>query len=85
MAVRHFFCLCYVAADFTLECNDARWNQYLPLAVVGLLLYPIGIPAFLFVALFRIRKRLHEPARLLAWGIVYEGMGVLHFESSFFA
>ncbi len=34
----------YLVADFELECYNSEWYQYLPVALVGLLLYPLGIP-----------------------------------------
>ncbi len=30
----------YLVADFRLQCFSAEWNQYLPLAVVAVILYP---------------------------------------------
>jgi hypothetical protein len=62
----------YLLADFNLQCGNAVWLKYLPLAIAGVVMYPIGIPLFLFISLFRIRKHLHEKSRLMAWGIVYE-------------
>src|SRR6185437_2402658 len=63
----------YLVADFTEQCGSTEWNRYLPLAVLALLLYPIGIPLLFFVALYRVRKRHAEPAVQLSLGILFEG------------
>src|SRR5688500_12172817 len=34
----------FLTVDFTLECGSDRWNRHLPLAVIGILVYPIGVP-----------------------------------------
>ncbi len=62
----------YLVADFTLYCNDARWNQNLPLAIVAVIMYPVGIPVYIFISLWRLRKRLKMPHVVVSWGIVYE-------------
>ncbi len=70
----------YLIADFSVVCGSAEWNQYLPLAVVCLIVYPIGIPLVLFVMLARNRHRLRQPNTVLALGIVY-GLSCLLTES----
>jgi hypothetical protein len=64
----------YLVSDFSLRCglSDAEWTRYLPLAVVALLIYPIGIPLALFGVLWTHRTRLEEPAVLLRFDIIYE-------------
>jgi hypothetical protein len=32
----------YLVADFRIRCSDAQWNRYLPVAVAGVIAYPIG-------------------------------------------
>jgi hypothetical protein len=58
----------YLIADFTLKCGDSEWNKYLPLATVAVFVYPIGIPIALFVALYRVRRRLHLKATQTSYG-----------------
>ncbi len=62
----------YLVADFTLICGDEKWNQYLPLAIVAVFVYPIGIPVFLFTSLHSVRKRLAMPKTILRWGLAYD-------------
>jgi len=42
----------YLYADYSIECYEGSYNMYMILALVGVLLYPIGIPAF-FIAKLR--------------------------------
>jgi len=62
----------YLVADFNLECGDAQWNKYLPLACLCLLLYPIGIPAVMFYLLRSNRHRLKQQDTILSLGFLYE-------------
>jgi hypothetical protein len=32
----------YLVADFRIRCGDTLWQRYLPVAVAGVLAYPIG-------------------------------------------
>jgi hypothetical protein len=48
----------YMVADFNLICYDDRWKASLPIGIIGVLLYPIGIPIIFFFYLFKNRKRL---------------------------
>ncbi len=63
----------YLAADFHLECNDSDWSRNVPLAIICLLVYPIGIPLVIFIILYRNRNRLLIPEVALAYGLLYEG------------
>ena len=62
----------YLVADFSEQCGSDQWFRFLPLAVVCLVLYPIGIPLCLFVALYRVRKQHHVPKVQIALGILFE-------------
>src|SRR5438105_63396 len=62
----------YLVTDFHLRCGDEEWMKWLPLASVALVVYPIGVPAILFVALYQRRKRLKEPEVMASLGIIYE-------------
>jgi hypothetical protein len=72
-------CLCssingvsYLVADMSQECFSSTWFQYLPLALVAVLVYPVGIPVALFLALRSVRKRLKTPEVITAFGLCYE-------------
>jgi hypothetical protein len=59
----------FLVADFTQLCYDSRWYAYLPLAIAGVVVYPLGIPFVLFFALYRVRNRLKRPEVIVAYGI----------------
>jgi hypothetical protein len=64
----------YLVADFSLHCglSDVEWSSYLPLAIVALFVYPIGIPALLMGCLWLRRHSLRRPEVLLSFDIIYE-------------
>ncbi len=62
----------YLVADFRLLCGDARWNSYLGLAVLALIVYPIGIPVVLFLSLWNVRHRLKHATVLVSFGLAYD-------------
>jgi len=41
----------YLYADYSIECYEGSYDMYMILALVGVLLYPIGIPAFFIMKL----------------------------------
>jgi len=47
----------YLSVDFSIQCYDTRWYNYLVFDIFMILLYPIGFPAFLFYLLRRAQKR----------------------------
>jgi len=47
----------YLSADFSIQCYDSRWYNYLVFDIFMILLYPIGFPAFLYYLLRRAQKR----------------------------
>jgi TRAP-type C4-dicarboxylate transport system permease small subunit len=61
----------YLKADFSLRCGDKRWISYLPAGIIGILVYPIGIPAFFFYLLRRYRNRLQQPDIQAELGFLY--------------
>eukprot|EP00808_Paulinella_micropora_P002032 g81900.t1 len=63
----------YLKADYTQRCLDERWWRYLPLAVSGVILYPLGIPAFFYYLLSRYKTRLDLPDIQAQLGFLYQG------------
>jgi hypothetical protein len=47
--------------DTSLLCSDSRYEAYIPIAIVGLIVFPIGIPLFFLVLLLRFQSRMNEP------------------------
>ena len=59
----------YLTADFTVRCFEGEWNTFMGLAVLGILVFTLGIPLGLFVLLRRNRAHLYAeecPAAELA-------------------
>ncbi len=42
------------------ECYTSSWNQKVPVAVLGIILYGIGIPLTFWAILYKYRNRLNE-------------------------
>jgi hypothetical protein len=55
----------YLAADTSLQCDDSQYQSYLPLALIGTLLFPIAIPLSFFILLHRYRFRRNDHS--VAW------------------
>lgn len=62
----------YLLADFSLHCYDAQWRSLMPISIVMLAIYPIGIPLTLLVILLYKRGELRQPSVLAAVGFLYE-------------
>jgi len=61
----------YLVADFSLFCYTERWYGYLPLSIVMILVYPLGIPVGFWFVLRHHRKQLEEPDVLAKVGFLY--------------
>jgi len=62
----------YLVYDFSLLCYDHLWFRYLPLALIMLIIYPIGVPLAFFVLLFRSRNQLKLRETKNWLGFLYE-------------
>jgi len=58
-------------ADVNVECGGTEYHANMALAIIAIIAYPLGIPAFIFYTLRRYRKRLHEPGVRLQLGFLY--------------
>ena len=58
-------CCSHYCSDYRLECYTDEWTYYMYLAVFGIILYPVGIPAFIFVSLLRHMTFLHYDIEVL--------------------
>jgi hypothetical protein len=50
----------YLTADYRVVCEGEEYTSHVVMAVIGMLVYTLGIPCFIFVVLFRNRKYLHK-------------------------
>eukprot|EP00808_Paulinella_micropora_P008261 g35593.t1 len=64
----------YLVADMRLSCFDSLWYFWLPVLVVLVLTYPIGLPLFLFLRLRHFHRKDLLSARHIraAYGSLYE-------------
>jgi hypothetical protein len=62
----------YMVSDFTIQCMDERWNQYLGVIITMLVIYPIGIPLIFGIVLYANRKSLMNPGVRMQLGFLYE-------------
>ena len=61
-------------ADYRLVCYSADWMAHLPVALFGVLIYPIGIPAFIYWSLRAHKQHLHYEVKPLEkrWKEAYQ-------------
>ncbi len=62
----------YLSADFHLRCDSDEYKRYVPLAVICVLVYPVGIPFGVLTILYRNRNRMKIPSVQLAYGLLFE-------------
>lgn len=61
----------YLWADFTIQCETAKWRERALINILFVIIYPIGIPAFFFFLLWRNRHELRSPEVMVALGFLY--------------
>jgi len=62
----------YLMSDLSLECYDTRWQNNVWTGVIGIIAYPIGIPAVLAYLLWSRRYNLKDPGTRIWLGFMYE-------------
>lgn len=65
--------------DLDVACKSAEHLPWLVLSFVGLLVYGLGTPAFLFILLFRVRKRLLHTDVRKRFGFLYNGFELRYY------
>ncbi|KNC55950.1 uncharacterized protein AMSG_11426 [Thecamonas trahens ATCC 50062] len=61
-----------VDADPSVACFDSKWFAVLPVGIIGVVMYVLGLPSFVFVALFRSRGRLQTSECMARYGPLYK-------------
>jgi len=69
----------YLRADLTTQCYTEKWDRAALGNLILVFLYPIMIPVFFMLMLFRYRKRLDQSGVRAELGFLYDG-----FERSFY-
>ena len=62
----------YLTKDYTIECFTGEWNALLPVAILSVAIYPLGIPALFAFQLWRHRQELDDDAVVARYGFLYE-------------
>ena len=62
----------FLMKDYRLKCFRGQWLTNLPWGIIGVTLYPLGIPMFFGVSLWLKRHRLDETAVVHRYGFLYE-------------
>jgi len=68
----------YLLSDFRLQCYTRQYNNYAGAGIIMILLYPIGIPAFLLIMLLRQMSELKSPGVQAELGFLYAGYNYEH-------
>jgi len=50
----------YLVADFAVQCYDSTWNMHAYINIATCVIYPVGVPLFIYMMLRRYRTRLDE-------------------------
>jgi hypothetical protein len=61
----------YLVRDYSIECYNTEWFSILPIAIIVLVLYAVGIPLFILLSLWKIRKSLKDPKTSSRFGFLY--------------
>jgi len=62
----------YMLSNFNVTCMDEQWYRYLPMGLIALVVYPIGIPLCVWCLLYIYRRRLRDPSVSTSMGFLYE-------------
>ena len=78
VVLRYFVCKevegeFFLVADFRLKCFQSTWWKYFAWSNLMVIVYPLGIPAFLFSMLYKYRHRLSESGIRSQIGFLYAG------------
>jgi uncharacterized membrane protein YukC len=76
--LRHYICkniegVDYLFADLTQVCYTDQWKVYAYVGIALIIIYPVGIPLFLFYKLWMNRHLLDQNRVKAELGFLYEG------------
>jgi hypothetical protein len=63
----------FLASDLTISCDSTTYKTFAFYASFMLLVYPLGIPLFVFVKMLRLRHKLKKPNVKAQFGFLYLG------------
>jgi len=62
----------YLVADFAITCYDSTYNFHARLDIITVILYPVGIPLFIYAMINRYKNRLDEVGIRAELGFLYD-------------
>lgn len=65
--------------DFSVECKSDNHMPWLALSTAGLIVFGLGVPVSLFIALCRVRKSLYRPEIRKRYGFLYNGFELKYY------
>jgi len=66
-------------ADLSIRCDDSAYMALKLVAIVGTFLYPIGVPVFFVLLLWRERKHLHDSVNQKKYGFLFGDYVAVYF------
>jgi hypothetical protein len=78
VVVRYYNCkevmsVYYLVADFSVVCYTPQYIDMAYINIAFVVIYPIGIPLFFLLSLYKYRKRLDETGTRATLGLLYDG------------
>jgi hypothetical protein len=67
----------WLRSDVQLECYDEVWSTYATVGAAAVLVYPMGVPMFFFIVMYRNLNRLQEPGMKSRFGFLYSGFMII--------
>jgi len=75
----------YLTFDFNHKCFDSKWYETLPIAIILIIIYPIGIPITEFIILYWIKNGMQsitKTRKVKKYVHLWNRIGFLHFAYS---
>ena len=69
----------YLVKDYNVKCFEGEWNKLLPLAILAVLVYPLGIPFYFSAQLWKRKDQLRNPHVVARYGFLYEAFRHKHY------
>jgi hypothetical protein len=66
-------------ADMSIQCNEGQYMTLKMAAIVGVFLYPIGVPVFFVLLLWRERKHIHDSVNQKKYGFLFGDYMAVYF------
>eukprot|EP01050_Picozoa_sp_SAG11_P003620 SAG11_NODE_209_length_12331_cov_3.126226_3_plen_980_part_00 len=61
----------FIESDLRLSCTDLRYGFFFWFAIVGVIVYPVGVPSIFFGLMFRERDQIHDAINKMKYGFLF--------------